>query len=81
MTRHEMAELVADVVTEHFERLRGDLFARMLELRTPKFAITPKGELYVDGELVGDLRPVFAKAVEDALASAAQPESVDDSPG
>lgn len=66
-SREALAELIADVVAEHFERLRADVFARMLQLRTPKFSITPKGELFVDGELAGDVRPVFQSAVNDAL--------------
>lgn len=74
-TREELSTLVADVVAEHFERLRADLFAKMLDLRTPKFAITPKGELYCDGELIGDVRPVFQKAVNDALADMKVPEA------
>lgn len=66
-TREELATLVADVVAEHFERLRADMLAKMLALRSPRFALTPKGELFVDGELVGDVRPVFQKAVDEAL--------------
>lgn len=67
VTREELATVVADVVAEHFERLRADLFAKMLALRSPRFALTPMGELFIDGELVGDVRPVFQKAVNQAL--------------
>jgi hypothetical protein len=66
-TREELSQLVADVVVEHFERLRADVLTKMLQLRTPIFKITPMGELYCDGELVGDVRPVFQKAVREAL--------------
>lgn len=75
-TREEMATLVADVVAEHFERLRADVFAKMLDLRTPHFALTAKGELYCDGALVGDVRPVFQSAVNLAL-KVAQPDNDD----
>lgn len=72
----ELAAIVADVVAEHFERLRADVFARMIELRTPRFAITPKGELFIGGELAGDLRPVFQSCVDQAL-KVAVPEDDD----
>lgn len=65
--REALTEMVADIVAEHFERLRAEVFSKMLALRTPKFAITPKGELYCDGELAGDIRPVFQRAVREAL--------------
>ena len=81
MTREEMAELVADVVAEHFERLRADVFARMLELRTPRFSLTGQGELYVDGELAGDVRPVFQRVVTDVLTAAGKIGGDDDDAG
>lgn len=68
-SRDELATLIADVVAEHFERLRGDLLEKMLRLRTPEFRLTPMGELFIDGQLAGDVRPVFQKAVADALAT------------
>jgi hypothetical protein len=77
-TRDELAALVADVVVEHFERLRADIMAKMIELRTPRFSITPKGELYVGGELAGDVRPVFEKAVAQALKAAKDAEDPDE---
>lgn len=71
MTREQVHELVADIIVDavnaQFEKLRADVYARMLELRTPRFAITPKGELYVGGELAGDIRPVFHSVVTEAL--------------
>lgn len=76
-TREELATLVADVVAEHFERLRGDLFAKMLELRTPSWAIMPDGKMFIGGELVGDIRPVFQAAVNQAL-KVATPNGDDD---
>jgi len=75
MTRedHEqIADLIADAVNAQFDKLRADVYARMLELRTPRFAITPKGELFIGGELVGDIRPVFQNAVTEALKAAGQ---------
>jgi hypothetical protein len=78
VTREEIAELVADVVVEHFERLRADVFETMIRLRTPTFSITPKGELYVDGQLAGDVRPVFRNAVHEALKIAEPPSGGDD---
>jgi hypothetical protein len=75
-TREEMAALVADVVAEHFERLRADLMTKMLDLRTPHFKLTAQGELYCDGDLIGDVRPVFQEAVDAAL-KVAQPEADD----
>jgi hypothetical protein len=75
--REELETLIADVIAEHFERLRADVMEKMLRLRTPRFSITPKGELYVDGELVGDVRPVFRAAVTQAL-QAATPNGDDD---
>jgi hypothetical protein len=77
MTREQMAELVADVVAEHFQRLRADLMERMLQLRAPRFALTLQGELYVDGERVGDIRPVFRDVVAEALKKQA-PTQEDD---
>ena len=77
MTREQVHELVADIVADAvnagFDKLRADVYARILELRTPHFALTPKGELYVNGELAGDLRPVFEsvspRIAQDVLAA------------
>jgi len=71
--REQMAALVADVVAEHFQALRADLMAQMLALRAPTFAITPMGELYCNGERIGDVRPLFRRVVHEAL-KIAQPE-------
>jgi hypothetical protein len=68
----QIAELIADVVNAQFEKLRADIYERMLELRTPRWAITPKGEVFVGGELAGDVRPVFQSVVIEALKSAGQ---------
>jgi hypothetical protein len=65
-----IADIVADAVTAGVEKLRADVYARMLELRTPRFAITPKGELFIGGELAGDVRPVFQSVVVEALKAA-----------
>jgi hypothetical protein len=70
MTREEheqIADLIADAIKAQFDKLRADIFERMLELRTPRWAITPKGEVYVGGELAGDVRPVFQSVVTEAL--------------
>jgi hypothetical protein len=84
MTREEMSALVADVVVDHFEslrgeltrlveartaELRGDLMEKLLQLRSPDFALTPKGDLYCDGKAVGDVRGVFREVVDAALAA------------
>jgi hypothetical protein len=78
VTREQMAELVADVVAEHFQRLRADVLEQMLALRMPRFALTPQGELYVNGERAGDVRPVFRDVVAEVLAKHAKKEGGDD---
>ena len=73
MTREEhqqIAELITDAVNAGYDKLRADLYARLLELRTPRFAVTPKGELFIGGELAGDLRPLFHSVVVEALRAA-----------
>jgi hypothetical protein len=67
LSREQIAALVADVVAEHFQRLRADVMEKMLQLRTPHFSLTPMGELFVDGQRAGDVRPVFRAAVHEAL--------------
>ena len=60
MTREEheqIAELIADAVSAQFEKLRADIYERMLELRTPRWAITPKGEVYVRRRAGGRCSP------------------------
>jgi len=74
-TREQMAAMVADVVADEFQRLRADIFEKMLALRTPRWSLTPQGILYVDGERAGDVRPVFRNAVNEALASLRQPKA------
>lgn len=82
MGREQMSALVADVIAEQVERVRTELRAEMLEkmlaLRTPTFALTPMGELYIDGQRVGDVRPLFQRVVEEALKSASTAEAGDD---
>lgn len=72
--REQMSELVADVIAEQIEHVRTELRAEMLErmlaLRTPNFSLTPMGELFIDGQRVGDVRPVFERVVVAALTSA-----------
>jgi hypothetical protein len=66
-TREEIAAIVVDVVAEHFERLRSTMLEQLLDMeirmRRPDFALTKLGELYCDGKLIGDVRPVFAEVV------------------
>jgi hypothetical protein len=62
-------------VDEHVERLRSALYEKLLELRSPNFQLTPKGELYCDGKRVGDVRPVFREVVDECLSSQREPPS------
>lgn len=71
---HELiADIVADAVNAGYDKLRADIFARMLELRSPNWSITPKGEVFIDGQLAGDIRPVFEsispRIAQDVLAA------------
>jgi hypothetical protein len=68
MTREQIEALLVDVTAEHLERLRAELFEKLLALRAPEFALTPRGELYCDGKLVGDVRPVLRKVLSEVLA-------------
>jgi hypothetical protein len=96
MNREEMAALVADVVGDHFDslrgelarlveasvvqrtaELRGDLLEKLLQLRTPDYQLTPKGELYCDGKRVGDVRPVFRDVVAEVLAAQVKPKEAE----
>jgi hypothetical protein len=61
--REEMAALIADVVSEHFERLRANVLQELLRMRAPNWALTPKGELYVDGVVIGNVALVFKATV------------------
>lgn len=82
MTRedHELiADLVADAVNAGFEKLRADLYEKMLALRSPTWAISPKGEVFIDGQLAGDIRPAFQSAVNAALRVAQKPKRQPDS--
>jgi hypothetical protein len=89
MTRDELSAMVADVVGDHFENLRtelrglvdqhvadmrGDLLEKLLQLRSPTYALTPQGELYCDGKKVGDVRPVFRDVVAEVLAQQQVPK-------
>jgi hypothetical protein len=81
MTREQMAALVADAIADQFEvfmsRVRAEVFERMhdmeLRARTPSFQLTPMGELYCNGERIGDVRPIFKRVVHEAL-DIAQPK-------
>jgi hypothetical protein len=95
MTREKMHQLVADALADEverlaervraeIERLRADMFERLhameLRARAPSFQLTPMGELFCNGERVGDVRSTFAKALTDpavieAVARALRPET------
>jgi hypothetical protein len=65
-----IADIVADAVNAGYDKLRADVYARMLELRTPLWKVTPNGELFVGGDFAGDLRPLFHSVVVEALTAA-----------
>jgi hypothetical protein len=78
MTAEQVVELLGEQV-EALERrmiervekrlaeLRADLLERLLELRAPNYNGNAKGELYIDGRMVIDFRPLFRELVNDAL--------------
>jgi hypothetical protein len=64
----QVAEIIGDEVERLGERLRAELLERMFKLRTPTFSLTPKGELFIDGHLVGDVRPMFKEVLGEVMA-------------
>jgi hypothetical protein len=78
LTRDEMSDLVADVLGSHFDRLRAEMLEKVFDIevraRAPNFQLTPKGELYCNGKVIGDVRPIFKTVVAEALADMKLPK-------
>ena len=78
ITKDQLTELVADVLGEQFASLRAQMFERLLDIearsRRPNFQLTAKGELYCDGKVIGDVRPIFKQVVADVLAERDAPK-------
>jgi hypothetical protein len=72
MTREELLKAVGEIVADEIEtveaRLRSALFEKLLEHKRPDFKLSPKGVLSLNGVAVGDVKPIFREAVDEALA-------------
>ena len=66
--RGDLLRLVGTNADQMEQRVRSEMLDKLFALRAPDFKLTPMGELYCDGKMIGDVRPVFKKIVAEVLA-------------
>lgn len=71
ITREELTAMVAELIADEADRieakLRADMMEKIFGLRAPTWSLTPKGELFVDGRQVGDVRHVFKSVLAEIM--------------